>query len=262
LKPKTQYSNTIKSIQLVVFDMAGTTIQDNKEVESTFARACASTGLPVNEERILALQGYSKIQVFDMLWKERLGEDHPELKENIAVSYDYFCQILEEHYLTNPVYPTEGCLEVFEFLKEREIKIALTTGFYRKVTNIILEKLGWLDGLNANYVGNGLINASIASDEVPKGRPEPYMIRQAMKLLNVHDSFRVINIGDTPSDLKSGIRAGCRLSLGVTNGTHTRQQLAIHRNDGLLINISELKGYVTNALAQTEANFEEDIAVV
>ena len=72
------------------------------------------------------------------------------------------------------------------------------------------------------------------------------MIQKAMKLLDVHDSLRVINIGDTPSDLKSGIRAGCRMSLGVTNGTHSRSQLAVHRNDGLLINLSELEQFIKN----------------
>jgi len=150
------------------------------------------------------------------------------------------------YYHQSDIYPTEGCLEIFSYLKGKNIQIALTTGFYRKVTDIILGKLGWLAGLDKNYVGNEntIIQLSVASDEVIKGRPEPYMIQHAMKTLKVHDSFRVLNIGDTPSDLKSGIRAGCRMSLGVTNGTHTRPQLSIHRNDGLLSKVSDLKGVI------------------
>jgi phosphonatase-like hydrolase len=232
------------SIQLVTFDMAGTTVRDEHEVERCFAQACAETGLAVSDERILALQGYSKIEVFRLLWSERLGDGHPELAENVAVSYDAFTHILETHYETQPVHPTEGALEVFAFLRVRGVKIALTTGFYRKVTDIILHRLGWLDGLDAQRVntsGRALIDASIASDEVPAGRPEPFMIQKAMRLLGVGDAQRVVNIGDTPSDLKSGLRAGVRLSLGVTNGTHTRQQLAIYRNDGLLANVGELR---------------------
>jgi phosphonatase-like hydrolase len=235
-------------IELVVFDMAGTTVQDRHEVEMCFMDAASNTGLSVTPERVLALQGYSKIYVFELLWKEMIGEEHPDLSEFVNNSYHIFCGILENHYRINDIYPTEGCLEIFEFLKEKNIKIALTTGFYRKVADIILGKLGWLEGLNAQYVGdkNTIIQASIASDEVTKGRPEPFMIQKAMKLLDVHDSLRVINIGDTPSDLKSGIRAGCRMSLGVTNGTHSRSQLAVHRNDGLLINLSELEQFIKN----------------
>lgn len=235
-------------IELIVFDMAGTTVQDRHEVEMCFLEAASHTGLAVTPERVLALQGYSKIYVFELLWTEMIGENHTDLKEFVNNSYQTFCEILENHYLTHDIYPTEGCLETFDYLKDKNVKIALTTGFYRKVTNIILGKLGWLEGLNSQYLGNQntIIQVSIASDEVSKGRPEPFMIQKAMKLLNVHDSSSVINIGDTPSDLKSGIRAGCRMSLGVTNGTHKRSQLSIHRNDGLLSNISELKQFIKN----------------
>ena len=234
-------------IKLVVFDMAGTTVQDKKEVETCFARACKETNLNVSEERILALQGYSKIEVFRLLWEEKIGQDHPEYAENVAYSYDYFRMILEDHYKANEIFPTEGCLEIFDFLRKNDIKIALTTGFYRKVINIILEKLDWLNGLEYNYVntsGKSIIDVSIASDEVQKGRPEPYMIQKAMKLMGVSDPYDVINIGDTPSDLKSGVRAGCRLSLGVTNGTHTHDQLKFIRNDGLLNSVAELKDII------------------
>ena len=235
-------------IELVVFDMAGTTVQDRHEVEMCFLEAASHTGLSVTPERVLALQGYSKIYVFELLWKEIIGEKHPDLREFVRNSYHVFCEILEKHYANNNIFPTDGCLEIFEFLKYKNVKIALTTGFYRKVTNIILDKLGWLDGLNDQYVGNKntIIQASISSDEVLKGRPEPLMIHKAMSLLDVHDGMKVINIGDTPSDLKSGIRAGCRMSLGVTNGTHTRQQLSVHRNDGFLSKVSDLKQFIKN----------------
>lgn len=231
------------NIQLIVCDMAGTTVQDRKEVESCFARACAMTQLDVSEERILALQGYSKIQVFQLLWGEKMGTNHPELAHQVDISYNYFRQILEDHYHTQPVHPTEGCLAFLEWAQQQQIKIALTTGFYRVVTNIILDKLGWLKHLDEQYMGTAqsLIGVSVASDEVPQGRPEPFMIQRAMQLLGVADPQQVINVGDTPSDLKSGIRAGCRLSLGVVNGTHTREQLAIYRNDGLLPNILAIK---------------------
>ncbi len=240
----------MSAIKLVVFDMAGTTVQDKKEVETCFARACAETGLQVSDERILALQGYSKVEVFKLLWDERIGQSHPEYNENVVYSYDYFRMILEDHYKNSPILPTEGCLEIFDFLRKKDIKIALTTGFYRKVTNIILEKLGWLDGLEYNYLnisGKSVIDVSIASDEVVKGRPEPYMIQKAMKLLGIESKSEVINIGDTPSDLQSGVKAGCRMSLGVVNGTHTREQLQVIPNDGLLDSVLGLKTIIENA---------------
>lgn len=233
----------MKPFQLVVFDMAGTTVQDQHEVESCFAQAASQTNLIVSDERILAMQGLSKRFVFETLWREQLGSvPSGELQAKVDQSYLLFTEILENHYRTQPVVPTEGCLETFEFLRKNNIKIALTTGFYRTVTDIILEKLGWLNGLGENYVGNNqtIIQASIASDEVEHGRPQPLMIQKAMRLLAVSDPKLVVNIGDTPSDLLSGQAAGVGLNLGVVNGTHSRSQLETYPHDRFLTSLSDL----------------------
>jgi len=148
---------------------------------------------------------------------------------------------LEAHYLHTAIIPTEGTMEVFEFLKERNIKIALTTGFYRKVTDIILQKLNWNVGLDQNNVGSALINASISSDQVIASRPAPFMIFRAMELCNVTDVRKIIKIGDTPSDLAEGKNAGCLYSFGITNGTHSKSELEIYENDGLIENLIQFK---------------------
>ncbi|QKZ14715.1 HAD family hydrolase [Spirosoma sp. KUDC1026] len=232
----------MQPIKLVVFDMAGTTVTDQHEVERCFAQAAAQTGLPVSDERILAMQGLAKRYVFETLWKEQLGETSPELTPRVDESYAIFKDVLENHYRTNGATPTEGCLETFTYLKEQGISIALTTGFYRVVTDIILEKLGWLDGLDGRRIGGpgSLIQASIASDEVERGRPYPLMIERAMTLLDVVNPKTVVNIGDTPSDLLSGRAAGVALNLGVTNGTHHVDQLDTYPHDYLLGSLAEL----------------------
>lgn len=232
----------MEPIQLVVFDMAGTTLTDHHEVERCFAQAASETGLNVSDDRILAMQGLSKRYVFETLWKELLGDESPDLTANVDRSYQRFTEVLENHYHTHNITPTLGCLEAFDYLHSKGIAIALTTGFYRKVTNIILDKLGWLTGLNKQYIGNRdtLIQVSIASDEVEKGRPYPYMIQKAMQVVGVTNPLNVVNIGDTPSDLLSGRSAGVGLNLGLTNGTHTREQLEPYPHDMLLTSLLEL----------------------
>lgn len=237
--------------------MAGTTVRDNKEVETCFAEAAQRTGLVVSAERITAVQGWAKRFVFETLWQEQLHarnagpspSNGSELEAKVDHSYAVFRSILENHYQTSEVVPTPGCLDLFAFLKASRVKIALTTGFYRQVTDIILNKLGWNRGLDARYVGGpaSLINVSVASDEVAQGRPAPLMIQQAMLTLGITDPRRVINLGDTPSDLESGKRAGCALSLGITNGTHTRQQLERHPNDGLYASLTDVQRFLERA---------------
>ena len=231
----------MNQIKLVVLDMAGTTVLDQHEVEHCFKLAAQKNGLLSSDERILALQGYAKLYVFTLLWTEQIGEDNPNITEMAAKSYADFKEILENHYRTQPVFPTEGCLELFEALHVKGIKIALTTGFYREVADIILGRLGWLPSLEAS---SG-IHLSVTPDEVNgEGRPSPAMISYAMEKLGVADVAEVINVGDTPVDLAFGKNAGVRLALGVCNGTHTREQLAAHPNDGLLDKISDLLAYV------------------
>jgi len=231
-----------QNVEMIVFDMAGTTIKDNHEVEDCFIKAVNETGLTTTHDEINAMMGWSKRNVFEKLWKKELPKaSETDLSKRIDYSYDAFREILEAHYIHTDVFPTEGSLEIFEFLKQRQIKIALTTGFYRKVTDIILQKLGWNEGLNQSYVGNKLINASVSSEQVIASRPAPFMIFRAMELCNVTDVRNIIKIGDTPSDLSEGKNAGCAYSFGVTNGTHTKSELEKYENDGLMENLLQFK---------------------
>lgn len=136
--------------QLVVLDMAGTTGRDAHEVEACFAQAAAATSLRASAARILAAQGQAKRFVFEQLWQEQLGPLAPaELTARVEYSYQVFREVLEAHYRTADVRPTAGCLDLLAFLKSQGIRVALTTGFYRTVTDLILRRLGWDVGLDA-----------------------------------------------------------------------------------------------------------------
>ncbi len=238
-------------IELLVCDMAGTTVRDDNEVRTCFMAAAAKTGLKADPVRVNGMMGWPKRRVFEALWADQLGGDHPEYADRTARSFQEFKIILENHYRTQPVVPTEGCLELFAWLKSQNIKIALTTGFYREVTDIILERLGWQAGLDHNYLGSGptaVINCSVTPSEIynEEGRPAPFMIQKAMYRLGISDPQRVVNIGDTPSDLAAGFSAHCRASVAVTNGTHTAAELVKCRHDRLLGSLHELPEYLAS----------------
>jgi phosphonatase-like hydrolase len=225
------------NIQLIAFDMAGTTVRDENEVLRCFFEAAQQTGLTATADRVNAMMGLPKKVVFQTLWAEQLGAEHPDYNTKVEFSYDRFRHILEDHYRTQPVEPTEGCLRLFDWLKSQGIAIALTTGFYREVTDIILHRLGWDQGLDSQYVGgaDSLIQCSVTPSEIyaNEGRPAPFMIQKAMYRLGINDPKTVVAIGDTPSDLAAGRHAACCYTCGVTNGTHTEAQLAQYPNDGL-----------------------------
>lgn len=232
-------------IKLIAFDMAGTTVQDNDEVLHCFASAAQQTGLQAAPDQVNAMMGLPKRVVFQALWAEHLGAEHPDYGPRVTASYDRFREILEHHYRTEPVVPTPGCLDLFHWLNARGIHIVLTTGFYREVTDIILHRLGWDQGLDDRYVGSSdsLIQMSVTPSEIHnnEGRPAPFMIQKGMYYLGVTDPKRVVAIGDTPSDLQAGRQAGCAYTCAVTNGTHTEAQLAAHGNDGLFASLSDFQ---------------------
>jgi phosphonatase-like hydrolase len=224
-------------VKLIVFDIAGTTVRDRDEVLLCFRDACRQTGILASDDRLNALMGVSKLEVFKILWQEQLPDTAAAvIAENADRSYLVFREILETYYHQAAVEPTEGALQTFQWCREQGIKIALNTGFYRVVTDIILARLGWEVGREIDLV--------ITSDEVPGGRPSPFMIHKAMAAFGIDNPKVVVKIGDTPVDLAEGRNAQCLLSLAVVNGTHSAAQLAVFDNDGLLPHIAALPSFL------------------
>ncbi len=225
----------IDTIRLAVFDMSGTTIKDKNEVLDCFYDALLCTGIKRDKNYINSMMGWSKIEVFRTIWTEEMGIYTEIVERQAQNSFRMFKQFLEKYYAENPMEPTDGCLEIFDFLRSKNIKIALNTGFYRQVTDILLEKLGWEIGRDIDF--------SIASDEVPQGRPKPYMIQNIMTQFQIDNPQQIFKIGDTPSDLMEGRTAGC-WSFGVTNGSHTSEELSHYDNDGLFSSLETFLAFL------------------
>jgi phosphonatase-like hydrolase len=225
----------INNIRLAVFDMSGTTIVDKDEVLDCFYDALLITGVSRDKVHINTMMGWSKIEVFRTIWTEELGIYTNKVEQQAQNSFNVFKQNLEDYYAKNEIEPTVGCLETFDYLKQKGIKITLNTGFYRHVTDILLNKLNWKVGRDIDF--------SITSDEVPQGRPKPFMIHAAMKKFGIEDPTEVFKIGDTPSDLMEGMAASC-WTFGVTNGSHTQAELNPYINDGLFSSLEAFLAYL------------------
>lgn len=197
-------------IRLVVFDMAGTTVHDDGMVLECFLAAAEAVGLRASREELNDRMGTSKLAVFDELAKRQsgAGKAGEELRDR---GYEIFRRVLEDTYQRTGVTPVRGAEDVFTKLRARGIKCALNTGFYRQVTEIIVDKLGW----------KSAVDAVVCVDDVAQGRPAPFMIFEAMQRCSVVDVAEVIVTGDTPSDVIAGKRSGARAVAAVLSGAHT-----------------------------------------
>jgi phosphonatase-like hydrolase len=215
------------SVQLVVFDIAGTTVRDGNAVRSCFSTALATAGLSAAPEAINAVMGLPKPQAVRLLAGLTVPQDAVD-----AIHRD-FVERMQHYYKTDPAVSEEkGASATFARLRAAGVKVALNTGFSRPIVDILLARLGWREGQS--------IDASVTSDEVPSGRPHPDMILHLMQKLGVSDARSVAKIGDTPSDLLEGTAAGCGWVIGITTGAHNRANLAPVAHTHLIDSLVEL----------------------
>ena len=221
------------NIELVVFDMAGTTIADNGEIAAAFKTALKHFGYDVPKEAINTVMGYKKTKAIKMMLN-LYGPSASNTEDLIEEIHTVFLNEMIAHYSgLNEIEILPYAEEIFLFLKSKGIKVALDTGFTKQIAEVIIEKLGWLK--------NHTIDCMVCSDDVPKGRPYPFMIEKIMQQVCVTDSQKVIKVGDTEVDVNEGFNANCLYSIGITTGAFTRQELSIYNPSFIIDHLSEFE---------------------
>ncbi len=221
----------MKHLDLVVFDVAGTTVEDLGQVPAAFKAAFEAHGITLTPDQLSLVRGWSKRQAVRQLVPA--GSDREHLA---GVVYDSFCERLTRMFQEQGVRPLPGVLDVFGWLKQNGVRLALNTGFDRRITERLISTLGWAHEVDAISCG----------DDVREGRPAPYLIFHAMESAGVTSVHRVVTVGDTAADLRAGYNAGVRCNLGVLSGAHTREQLACEPHTQLLASLAELPDVVSS----------------
>lgn len=228
-------------IKLAVFDMAGTTIKDQSNVAEAFVSAFLSNGYAqVSLAEANEKMGYPKpLAIREML------EAHAEevTDEEVTKIHASFVEEMMRFYQDSPdIAPMDDALEVFESLQQMGIKVGLDTGFSRDIADVILERIGWKN--------HPLIDITVCSDEVKKGRPHPDMILKMMAALGIGSPLEVIKIGDTEVDIHEGLNAGCLMSLAVTTGAYTEAALRPHQPTHIVHRLLEILPLVAKEIGE------------
>jgi phosphonatase-like hydrolase len=218
--------HVLKNVELVIFDLAGTTVQDRGEVPAAFTSALADHGIGVSAEDLKTVRGSSKRDAI-----LHFLPPGPERLSRAESVYASFREQLTERYQTNGVHPVAGTVTTFQSLRERGVRIAVNTGFDRETTALLLDVLGWSDGF---------FDAVVCGDDVRQGRPAPYLIFRAMEAAGATSVQRVANVGDTVLDLHAGQNAGVAWNIGVLSGAHKHSMLQSAPHTHLLNSVAEL----------------------
>jgi phosphonatase-like hydrolase len=224
------------SISLVVFDIAGTTVADNGKVNKAFYDAFINNRYTISPVDIDKVMGYRKTDAIRMILSN--FDLSPEAEKDIVeIIHDDFTRNMVEYYRHDEgLKPLPFAEETFYILRDKGIKVALNTGFTRKITDTVLQRLQWQNNL--------LINAVICSDEVPEGRPYPFMIQDLMKSLNVHSASEVVKVGDTEVDILEGRNAGCKKVIAVSTGAYSKEELTLCNPDHVIDTLEQLPALI------------------
>jgi phosphonatase-like hydrolase len=228
----------MRQAKLVVMDLAGTTIVDSGDVASSLCKAFALRGFEVPHDWANALMGIPKtVAISDLL--VRLGVDGRSVGFMPLVNeiHDLFVADMIDHYsVTAPAAVIDGVEDVISRMYAAGLIVYFDTGFDRTIANEIVRQVGWTS--RAWYRG------VITSSDVDNGRPFPDMIYEIMRRCSVRYPDSVVKIGDTPSDIQQGERAGCGMVIGVTYGTHGEEALRLAGATAIANTPDEILGHL------------------
>jgi phosphonatase-like hydrolase len=209
--------------RLVVFDLAGTTMQDDGAVAALFRATLASVGLESTEDEIAQVRGASKREAFRRFAGEGV------LAERLL---DAFLSGLRQHYSNRPPREVPGAAAIFAWLHAEGTKVALNTGFETEMVKLLVDALGW---------GKATFDTIVCGDEVKAGRPSPAMIQESMRRVGLVDPATVMAVGDTVLDLQAGMAAQAGWVVGVTSGAHGYSRLLETPHTHLIASVAGIR---------------------
>lgn len=221
------------ALELIVLDMAGTTVLDDGVVETAFQRAAERTGvadrMPWDDAlaHVRATMGQSKIEVFTHL----AGGDRAAAERATAAFEGACAEIVAEQGVTE----IPGAADAIQGLKDAGLKVVLTTGFAPVTRDALIDGLGW----------RGLIDLALSPVDAGRGRPAPDLVLTALIRTQTSSVAAVAVAGDTISDVESGRRAGAGLVAGVLTGAHDAGALELAGADVVLEDVTHLRGTLT-----------------
>jgi len=219
----------MKKIQLAVFDMAGTTVNEDNVVYKTVRAALAKHGVEVSLDTVLEFgAGKEKFKaIADILEQTK----NTSIDTNLV--FEDFKEMLDEAYSNLEVTSYDGVEAFFQLLKSKDVKVVLNTGYDQKTASSLLSKLGWVQG--------NQIDAVITADDVVNGRPSSEMIDKAMDMFGIKNPENVLKAGDSIIDIEEGKNANCGWTVGVLTGAQTREQLSTAQPTLILDSLTDLE---------------------
>lgn len=227
-------------IKLIIFDMAGTAIDEDNVVYKTI-QASIQKQVPDLTLDVVLEHGAGKEKkqaIADIL---EVVNGHPAEEELVQSIHANFKSSLDKAYDVQEMRVFPGVLKVMAALRKEGIGIVFNTGYTNPVAKKILHKVGIEEGKD--------IDLLVTADQVENGRPAPDMILLACQKMNIPPA-QSIKIGDSQIDIEEGRNAGVKYSIGITTGAQNREMLLAAQPNFILDDAIELLGILKEAVSE------------
>ena len=149
-----------------------------------------------------------------------------------------------------PNYATliSGAAETAVFLRQNNILVAATTGYFEEAMQVCLDAAAQ-QGYSPDL--------SLCATQVSAGRPAPWLIYNVMEKLGVYPREAVVKIGDTVPDIEAGLNAGV-WTIGIAQ---TGNEVGLTQQEVAKLEQAELAKRVAQArqkLLQSGAHYMVD----
>jgi len=193
-------------LQAVILDWAGTTVDFGcLAPTAAFQAAFEGAGVPITLAQARAPMGLPKWQHLKAILADPLvaaawvaRHRTPASDDDIDALYERFLPfqvaVVAEHSELIP-----GVLETVAGLRARGLKIGSTTGYPRRVMDVVLQAAA-----EQGYAPDH----TVCAGETPSGRPGPSMALKCVIELDVSPVSACVKIGDTVVDVEEGLNAG------------------------------------------------------
>jgi phosphonoacetaldehyde hydrolase len=231
----------------VVFDWAGTTVDyGSRAPAGVFIEVLRRRGVPITMEQARAPMGLHKrdhlsellaMPAVAAIWRELHGR--PPADSDIDAMY---ADLVELQTACLPDYADiiPGTLETVTECRRRGLKIGATTGYNRKMLSILSR-----EAATRGYEPD----CAISVDDVPAGRPHPYMCYLAAIQMQTYPMESMVKVGDTVPDIEEGRNAG----MWTVAVTKTGNEIGLSEAEVAALSPSELEKRLAHARQRLES---------
>ncbi len=203
-------------VQGVILDWAGTAVDYGCFAPvAVFVEVFAKRGITLTAEEARGPMGMLKrdhlrelcrLESVAEQWKAAFGRAPEEADvDSLYADFELMLFGILKQYAT----PIPGAIELVARLRSQGIKVGSTTGYTTEMMEIVSA-----EAKKQGYAPDGLVTP----DEMPAGRPYPWMIHENAIRLGIYPMKHIVKVGDTISDIREGLNAGT-WTVGILKGS-------------------------------------------